>query len=159
MRYLYPIAIILLILSAIADLKKTRQALKLAWKKFYAILPNFLTMISVLALITLIFPVEQAGDLLTAHTNWIGLLIALAIGSIIFVPGFIAYPLAAVVLESGVPLYIIAGFTTSLKLVGFASLPVEIAYFGKKAAIIRNIVGFFLSLTIAIAIGFIYGEF
>jgi uncharacterized membrane protein YraQ (UPF0718 family) len=159
MRFLYPIAIVLVIISALADIKKTQQSLKLAWKKFFSILPGFLTMISLLAVITFLFPIEKTGDLLSAHANWLGLLIALSIGSVIFVPGFIAYPLSAVMLENGVPYYIIAGFTTSLMLVGFASLPIEIAYFGKKTAIIRNVCGFILSLLIAIAIGFLYGEF
>jgi len=159
MRYLYPIAIILLVISFFASKAKTWQAIRLAWKNLSSILPRFLTMISILAIISLIFPVEKMGDILNAHSNWLGLLLALGIGSIIFVPGFIAYPLAAVLLENGAPYYIIAGFTTSLMLVGFASLPVEIAYFGKKTAIMRNISGVVISLLIAIAIGFIYGEF
>ena len=159
MRYLYPIAIILLIISFIFNKIKTWQAIKLAWKKLSSILPRFLTMISILAVVSLIFPVEKIGDLLNDHSNWLGLLLALGIGSMVFVPGFIAYPLAAVLLENGVPYYIIAGFTTSLMLVGFASLPVEITYFGKKSAILRNITGLVISLVIAIAIGFIYGEF
>ncbi|MDP8220376.1 MAG: hypothetical protein P9X26_03455 [Candidatus Stygibacter frigidus] len=159
MRYLYPIAIISLIISFLFNRIKTLQAIKIAWKKLSSILPRFLTMISILAVISLIFPVEKMGELLNAHSNWVGLLLALGIGSIIFVPGFIAYPLAAVLLENGVPYYIIAGFTTSLMLVGFASLPVEITYFGKKTAILRNIGGLVISLIIAIAIGFIYGEF
>ncbi len=159
MRFLYPAAILLLIISFFADRNKTWQAIKLAWHKFSSILPRFLTMLALLGVFTLIFPVEKIGDLLSQHTNWLGLLLAIAIGSIIFVPGFIAYPLAAVLLEKGIPYYIIAGFTTSLMLVGFASLPVEIAYFGKKIAIIRNLAGFFISLLIAIAIGFLYREF
>lgn len=159
MRYLYPIAIILLIISFFASKVKTWQAIKHAWKKLSSILPLFLTMISILGVVTLIFPVEKIGSILNQHSNWLGLLLALGIGSIIFAPGFIAYPLAAVLLENGVPYYIIAGFTTSLMLVGFASLPVEITYFGKKAAILRNISGLIISLLIALAIGIIYGEF
>ncbi len=159
MGFLYPAAILLLIISFFTDKNKTWLALKLAWRKFSSILPNFLTMLALLGVITLIFPVEKIGALLSQHTNWLGLLLALAVGSIIFVPGFIAYPLAAVLLENGVPYYIIAGFTTSLMLVGFASLPVEIAYFGKKIAIIRNLAGFIISFLIALAIGFLYREF
>ncbi|MDP8210494.1 MAG: hypothetical protein P9M05_06750 [Candidatus Stygibacter australis] len=159
MRFLYPIAIIVLIISFFANKTKTWQAIRLAWKKLSSILPRFLTMISILAVISLIFPVDKIGVILNQNSNWLGLMLALGIGSIIFVPGFIAYPLAAVLLENGVPYYIIAGFTTSLMLVGFASLPIEITYFGKKTAILRNISGLVISLLIAIAIGFIYGEF
>jgi len=159
MQYLYPAALILLIISALANKKKTIKALSSAAKKFLNILPSFLTMIALLGIFTLIIPIESVGDILSQHTNWLGLLIALFVGSIVFVPGFIAYPLSAVLLQKGVPYYIIAGFTTCLMLVGFASLPVEITYFGKKIAITRNIAGFIIALIISLIVGIIYREF
>lgn len=158
MKYLYPLAFLLLIISFCFNRNKSVKALKIAWKKFASILPMFLTMICLMAVLNLIFPFENLGDILSGHNHWIGLALAVAIGSLIFVPGFVAYPLSAVLLENGVPYFVIAGFTTSLMLVGFASLPVEITYFGKKTAIWRNILGFCTSLVIALVVGILYGE-
>jgi uncharacterized membrane protein YraQ (UPF0718 family) len=159
MKYLYLITLLFLLISLFTSITKTLLSLKIAWKKFAAILPLFLTMISILSIVMLILPADKISSILSAQNNWMALIIAITIGSIVFVPGFIAYPLAAVLLENGLPYYVIAGFTTSLMLVGFASLPVEIAYYGKKLALLRNLSGFFISFLIAITIGFLYGEF
>ncbi|MDA3941280.1 MAG: hypothetical protein PF693_18540 [Spirochaetia bacterium] len=45
-----------------------------------------------------------------------GTFMSVVIGSITMMPGFIAYPLAGVLLEKGVPYIILGGFVTSLYL-------------------------------------------
>jgi hypothetical protein len=50
---------------------------------------------------------------------------------------------------------VVAVFVTSLIMVGFVTLPLEIRYFGKKAALLRNA----LSLIAAIIIGGLIGLF
>ena len=42
-------------------------------------------------------------------------------------------------------------------MVGIVTLPMEIKYFNKKVAILRNILSFVLSIGVAYAIGFILG--
>lgn len=159
MKILFLVAIISLIISFFADKRKTGKALKIAWKKFSGILPRFLTMISFLAVFSTIVPISNITKMLDGQSPFIQLLIALLLGSIVFVPGFIAFPLAAVLVKNGVPYYVVAAFTSSLMLVGFASMPVEAAYFGKKQALWRNIVCVITSFLIAICIAIFYGEF
>ncbi|MCF7920157.1 MAG: hypothetical protein K9N06_09630 [Candidatus Cloacimonetes bacterium] len=159
MILLFSVTFAALVVSYLADRQKTGKALKLAWKKFSAILPQFMTMLALLALFTTLVPLSRMSDLLQQHTNIWQLLLALALGSIIFVPGFIAFPLAAVLVKNGVPYYVVAAFTSSLMLVGFASLPVEITYFGKRSALWRNLVCLVISLLTALSVGVLYGEF
>ncbi len=51
----------------------------------------------------------------------------------------------------------IAVFISTLMMVGIVTIPVEIKYFGKKAAIIRNAFAFLFSFVVAIAIGMVLG--
>ena len=80
---------------------------------------------------------------------------AAIIGSVTLVPGFVAFPLAAVLIESGAGLMQIAVFISTLMMVGIVTIPLEIKYFGKKAALIRNSLAFAFSFLVAIVIGVI----
>jgi len=88
----------------------------------------------------------------------LGLLSSIIIGSITIMPGFIAYPLAKILLNKGVPYMVVSGFATSLMLVGLVTYPVEKEYFGRKATILRNIGGITIAALIAIITGILYGE-
>ena len=80
---------------------------------------------------------------------------AAIIGSVTLVPGFVAFPLAAALIESGAGLMQIAVFISTLMMVGIVTIPLEIKYFGKKAALIRNSLAFAFSFLVAIVIGVI----
>lgn len=77
----------------------------------------------------------------------------ITIGSITLIPGFVAFPLAAALLKSGAGYMQIAAFVSTLMMVGIVTMPVEINYFGKKAAIIRNVGAFGFSLIVALVMG------
>ena len=47
----------------------------------------------------------------------------------------------------------IAAFVSSLMMVGIVTLPVEIRYFGKRLAIMRNVLAFLFSFIVAFVIG------
>ncbi|NBK25040.1 MAG: permease, partial [Spirochaetia bacterium] len=51
----------------------------------------------------------------------------------------------------------IAAFVSSLMMVGIVTLPVEMRYFGKRLAIMRNVFGFFFSFVVASVIGSVVG--
>jgi uncharacterized membrane protein YraQ (UPF0718 family) len=71
-------------------------------------------------------------------------------------PGFIAYPLAGVLLKNGVSIQVIAMFLSTLFMVGVPSIQLEARYYGWRIAITRNLVylvgaivtGTFISLMI-----------
>ena len=95
---------------------------------------------------------------LNAEKTIKGFIIALLLGSITMIPGFIAYPIAKVLIEKGVSYTVVAGLVTSLMLVGIVTFPLEKKYFGSKATILRNIMSFFISGLIALIMGIFYGE-
>jgi len=113
-----------------------------------------LILISIVLLLSEDLIVEYLGQ----DNIFLGLLFSLGIGSVTMMPGFIAYPLARILLQRGVPYMVIAGFVTSLMLVGVVTYPLEKSYMGRKATIIRNIMSFVVAGLIALVMGIAYGE-
>ena len=85
----------------------------------------------------------------------LGFLIAAGVGSIALIPAFISYPIAAGLLQQGATYAVVATFMTTLMMVGIVTLPLEIQYLGKRAAILRNSLNFVAAITIGLAIGLI----
>jgi len=150
---LYILAVFFLFLSFVKDRKKTGMALKKAWKAFENILPQFLAILVIIGLMLSILTPEQISRLIGQQSGWLGMLIAGVIGSITLIPGFVAFPLAAALLHNGAGYMQIAVFISTLMMVGMVTLPVEMKYFGRKAAILRNSLAFVFSFIIAAVIG------
>ena len=150
---LYVIAILALLASLLKSKEKTILALKKAWKSFENILPQFLSILIIIGILLTVLSPEQISKLLGRELGWYGVLIAAVIGSVTLVPGFIAFPLAAALLKSGAGYMQIAAFISALMMVGIVTIPVEVEYFGKKAAAVRNIAAFVFSLFVALVMG------
>ncbi|HOM43361.1 MAG TPA: permease [Bacillota bacterium] len=150
---LYVIAILALLASLLKSKEKTILALKKAWKSFENILPQFLSILIIIGILLTVLSPEQISKLLGRESGWYGVLIAAVIGSVTLVPGFIAFPLAAALLKSGAGYMQIAAFISALMMVGIVTIPVEVEYFGKKAAAVRNIAAFVFSLIVALVMG------
>ena len=150
---LYVIAILALSTSLLKSREKTIIALKKAWKSFENILPQFLSILIIIGILLTVLSPEQISKLLGRESGWYGVLIAAVIGSVTLVPGFIAFPLAAALLKSGAGYMQIAAFISALMMVGIVTIPVEVEYFGKKAAAVRNIAAFVFSLIVALVMG------
>lgn len=133
--------------------EKTLQALKKAWKSFENILPQFSVILLVIGMMLAILTPAQISALLGSGSGWLGVLIASFIGSITLVPAFVAFPLAAALLQNGAGYMQIAAFVSTLMMVGIITLPVEIRYFGKKAALVRNVAAYAFSLVVALVMG------
>lgn len=151
----YGLAIVLLILSFVKDKKKTKMALKKAWKAFENILPEFLVVILLVGFLLAILNPETISKIIGAESGWFGVILAGIIGSVTLIPGFVAFPTAAILLENGAGYMQIAAFVSSLMMVGIITLPVEIKYFGKKISILRNVLAFFFSFIVALIIGMV----
>lgn len=151
----YGLAIVLLILSFIKDKKKTKMALKKAWKAFENILPEFLVVILLVGFLLAILNPETISKIIGAESGWFGVILAGIIGSVTLIPGFVAFPTAAILLENGAGYMQIAAFVSTLMMVGIITIPVEIKYFGKKISILRNVLAFFFSFLVALIIGMV----
>mgnify|MGYP006296204955 FL=1 len=157
MYTLYYIAGIAVLISFFSNKERTIKGLKIGWKKFSKILGTYLKLLIILSFILLISD-QIIIKYLGGQAPFIGLVMGLVIGSITMMPGFIAYPLAGILVSRGVDYMVVAAFITTLMLVGVATYPVEKEYFGIKATVWRNIAGFIISAIIAVATGILYGE-
>lgn len=150
---MYILVMVLLIISYLKDKKKTRMALKKAWKSFENILPQFLSVLIIIGIMLAILSPEMISKVIGQESGWLGMLIGGIIGSITLIPGFVAFPLAAALLKSGAGFMQIAVFISTLMMVGIVTIPIEIKYFGKKATFIRNGMAFVFSFVVAVVIG------
>lgn len=64
--------------------------------------------------------------------------LAAALCSITLITGFIAFPLAQVMLEMGVGVMRVAIFVSTLMMAGVVSAPMETRFFNRKTILLRN---------------------
>ena len=150
---LYLICIAVVIFSWLKDRQKTKLALKKAWKSFENILPQFLGVLVLVAILLAYFDADTISRVLGDRSGWWGVVIAAVVGAITLIPGFVAFPTAALLLKNGAGLTQMGAFVSALMMVGVVTLPVEIKYFGKKMSIYRNILAFLFSFIVAWVIG------
>lgn len=151
--FLYIVVLIFLIVSFLKDRQKTKRALMKAWK---SLLKNIKLMIGMMILMGVVFVLvhpETIGQLFGQDSGIYGVLLGLGIGSVSFIPSFIAFPLGAGLIENGAGYPQVAGFISSLMGVGIISLGMEVEYFGKKAAILRNAFAVMASVVFVILVG------
>lgn len=154
-KVLYTLALLGLFTSYLKDKDKTKLALKKSWKSFSSILPSILSILLLIGIILAVLNKDIISSLLGEQSGIFGILIAAIIGCITLIPGFVAFPLAASLLSSGAGYTQIAVFLSTLMMVGFATLPLESRYFGKRIAVKRNILAFVLAVIVSLVIGVI----
>ena len=150
--YLYFLALLFLLISYLKDRQKTKMALFKAWKSFSNLIPEILSVMMFAGIILAILNPNTISKLIGAESGFSGILLSLIAGSVALIPGFVAFPLGAALLEEGAGYAQIAAFVSSLMAVGIVTLPLEIKYFNKRIAILRNgfalIVSFIFTMVI-----------
>ena len=146
---------IVLLASLILDRKKTLMGLKKGLKMFLGIVPPFLNILILVSIVLFFVSQDLIIKYLGPSSGVLGFFIAAIIGSITLIPGFISYPISAALIGNGASYAIVAVFMTTLMMVGVVTLPLEIKYFGKRAAIIRNILNFIAALIIGFCVGWL----
>lgn len=136
--------------SLIADRGKTGTAVLRALRLLWSIVPS---LVGVLAIVSLVLAAVTPAMLhrFLASAGIVPFLAALGIGSLALMPGFIAFPLAAALRQSGASNAVLAAFITSLMMVGVLTLPLEARFFGWRLALIRNALA--LGAAVVVAIG------
>jgi len=139
-----------LLISFAADRRRTWAGIRFGVRMLVKIMP------------ALIFMVAAVGVLLSAMnprfleslfggSGPIPFLAGLAVGAVALIPGFIAFPLAGVLRAHGVSTAVLAAFVTSLLMVGVVTLPLEVRFFGRKAALWRNLLSLVAAVAVALA--------
>ncbi len=149
-------ATVVTIISFLFDKNKTLQGIKRGALMFLKILPVLLS-VMILISVALYF---VSSDTLTAYLgNKAGVWAyasAAVIGAVSIIPSFISYPLAGVLVKTGVSYGVIAVFINTLKMVGILTIPIEAKFLGYKMSILRNILAFTGALVVGILMALIY---
>ncbi len=148
-------AFICLLVSLIKDQEKTKQSLIIAIKSLFRIFPMILILTILIGLFLGFIPSNKISKIIGKKAGFRGLILGALIGAILHIPAIISFPLAASLLKGGASITTVAGFITTLTMVGIVTLPLEIKELGKKFALLRNGVSFVIAIIIALIMGFI----
>ncbi|HHX75712.1 MAG TPA: permease [Firmicutes bacterium] len=135
------------------DGAKTRKSLQVAKKSFFNLLPDLTALFLLVAIVLSVIPPETISKVVGSHSGIWGMLISAVAGSLTLVPGFVAFPLAKSLLSVGAGLTQVIVFISTLMMVGIATAPLEIKYFGKRETLLRNGLAFVYAFIAAILIG------
>ena len=154
-KILYGIATIWLFVSYLKDKNNTKIALKKAWRSFENILPSVLVVLLLVGFVLTVLDSQTISKLIGEESGIMGMIIALVVGSITLIPGFVAFPLASSLLNAGAGYAQIAMFISTLMMVGLETLPLESKYFGKKLSLKRNMLALIVAIVVSCVIGVI----
>ncbi len=149
----YIIAGLALLWSFASDRKKTRQALRKAWKSFSNMLPDFSGILALIGLLLTVLSPGTISAIMGSQSGLIGMMLAAALGAVTLIPGFVAFPLAASLLSRGAGIPQVAVFVSTLMMVGVVTMPLERKHFGVKATYLRNGLSFAYSFLVALIMG------
>lgn len=147
---------VLTFISFVFDRKKTIRGLKKGLMQFLKILPTLLSVIIIISLILHFVSNELLLEYLGENVGWGAYLAAAVIGSVALLPGFIAYPVAGILIKTGVSYAVIAVFITTLMMVGILTIPIEARYFGIKTTLLRNGLSFIGAIVVGAAMILVY---
>lgn len=135
---IYTLVGVLLVVSLIKDVAKTKLALKKALKSFISIMFILIPLFLFVGLMLAIVTPELIKTVIGADSGVFGVIIATLIGGIAFIPPFVSYPLGADLLSNGAGYPQIAALVTALMSIGVVYISAETKYFGGKATFLRN---------------------
>jgi len=147
------IALVWLLFSLIKSRKKTRKSLKIAFKIFLRILPLILIIVILIGFLLGFLPPELISKIIGEQAGFLGVLVTSVLGSILFIPALITFPLAASLLAGGATIMSVTAFITTMTMVGIVTLPLELKEMGKKMTILRNVFSFIFAIIIALIMG------
>ena len=134
------------------DRRKAVRSMRRGLTTFWKIVPEMSVVLILISISLAVLTPAQLRQWLSADTP-AHFATALVVGSVALVPGFIAFPLAGVLLKNGASVSLVAGFLTTLLMVGVVTLPMEARYFGWRTALTRNGLSFIGAVAIALAMG------
>ena len=130
------------------DLPSRKQAFFKTTQAFRKSLPILVSVLMLLALADTLIP-KRAYKLIFTGNELMDPLIGAAIGSISAGNPIISYIIGGELRQQGVSMLAITAFIVAWVTVGIIQLPAEALMLGKRFAIARNAISFFISIVIA----------
>jgi len=153
---IYGLTLILVIISFLKDRQKTLLGIKKGYKAFMKIVPVLIPLFLFIGILLAIVTPEFISSLLGENSGILGMIFGLTIGSITFMPPFVAYPLGVELLENGAAYPQVAGLLVTLMSVGLVYFAAESKFFHKKSAILRNVVSFIGAIIVILIVMVMY---
>lgn len=156
---MYVLCIIIFIISFIKDKNKTKDALKIFFKSFENIMPQFLFIMLTISIILSIINPDTISSIIGKDSGFLGISLSAIVGSITMMPTFVAFSTGDSLLKSGAGYAQVAAMISTLTMVGILTFPMESQYIGKKAAFFRNLLAFLFAFVVSFFVGGIYNGF
>jgi len=137
---IYTLAGVLTIISFIYNKDKTLKGLKKGAKSFIKLMPVLLPLFLFIGILLALVTPEFISSILGEDSGFFGYVFGIVVGSVTFMPPFVAYPLGRELLNNGAAYPQVAGFLVALMSVGLVYFAAESKFFSAKSALIRNIV-------------------
>jgi uncharacterized membrane protein YraQ (UPF0718 family) len=153
---LYLATVFLLLLSLASSRQKTVKALRTGAMMFINLLPPMLSILMLVAVALTLLGPQTIQAWLGDNSGALAYVVAALTGAIALIPGFVAYPMAGMLVKNGVAYPVIAVFMTTLMMVGIVTLPLEKRFFGLKLALARNALNFVGALLIGLGMSLVW---
>ncbi|MFP4364993.1 MAG: permease [Spirochaetia bacterium] len=140
--------------SLYKDKGKTKKSFQAAGNMLKSMALELVSILAFIALMLALIPEDAITNLLGNSNRLFSTLAGAFLGTVTIIPGVIAFPMAQELLAKGAWLTALAGFITTLTMVGFATAPIEIRHFGKRFTYLRNSFSFLSAIAIAVLLGF-----
>ena len=137
-------------------MSKTKKGIIKGVKSFLKLLPVLLPLFLFIGILLAIVTPDFISSLLGEDSGFVGILFGLLLGSITFMPPFVAYPLGVELLANGGAYPQVAGFLVTLMSVGIVYYSAESKFFSKKAAIYRNLISFLGAIIVILIVWMVY---
>lgn len=147
------IAIAWLLFSLFKSKEKTKKSLKAAFHSLIKTFPAIIIIIILIGFLLGFLPQEIIWKVVGDQAGFLGILLTAILGSVLFIPAIMAFPLSASLLDGGASIMSIAAFITTLTMVGIVTLPLELKELGRKITILRNLFSFLFAIVIALIMG------
>jgi len=147
------LAVGFLLFSLIRSRKKTMESVRIAKKLFLNTFVEVAGVMAIVGLVLALLPPDLIRRLLGGESRVVSTVFGALIGTVTIMPAFIAFPLSKSLYLGGAYLVTIAAFLTTLTMVGVATYPIEVRYFGRKFTLARNGISFAMALVIAFGMG------
>ncbi|MFO7815733.1 MAG: permease [Halanaerobiales bacterium] len=148
-------AAIALLVSVYLNKHKFKNGIKKALMKALDLGPFMLIIIATIGLIFSFLPPDLIKEYLGGNFNIIQVGSAALFGAVMMIPSMIALPLVGSLIDAGASYTTVAAFVTTLTMVGFVTLPIELKELGTKITILRNVLAFIFAVFISCLIGVI----
>ena len=125
------------------------SCLKKSLISFASMMPMIIGVVALVAMMQTLVPPEKLVSFFTGNP-FIDTLIGTACGAIAAGNPIVSYLLGGELLAHGVSLYAVSAFILAWVTLGFIQIPMEVAAFGARFTLVRNLLAIIATLTVAI---------